>query len=270
MRLVKAAQAAFSVFRVIFSAQALVIYLLSIEIINAYKITYNQIMTARLPQSDPRLAAISIAAMATPAVCKEQLHSQALRIRFTQQKVWTPELTDETIQSVAYQDPSKRKIAAVLIPLIQNKDQLSVLLTQRSAHLKDHAGQISFPGGRKEATDQDALATAMREAEEEIGLASSCIEPLGHLPDYFTVTGYQVTPVVALVSLQQQLKADAQEVDSIFEVPLDFLMNPANHQVREWDGPRGRRRFYAMPYEDRFIWGATAGMLRNLYHFLNA
>ena len=162
-------------------------------------------MTARLPQSDPRLAAISIAAMTTPAVCKEQLHSQALRMRFTQQKVWTPELTDETIQSVAYQDPSKRKIAAVLIPLIQNKDQLSVLLTQRAAHLKDHAGQISFPGGRKEDADQDALATAMREAEEEIGLASSCIEPLGHLPDYFTVTGYQVTPVVALVSLQQQL-----------------------------------------------------------------
>jgi 8-oxo-dGTP pyrophosphatase MutT (NUDIX family) len=165
---------------------------------------------------------------------------------------------------------SGKRIAAVLIPIVLQENHLSVLLTKRAEHLQDHAGQISFPGGRKEESDQTLQHTALREAHEEIGLAHHHVEPLGHLPDYFTVTGYQVTPIVGLVSSVEELVPDTNEVAEIFQVPLAFLMDPANHQIREWEGPNGRRRFYAMPYESKFIWGATAGMLRNLYHFLRA
>jgi 8-oxo-dGTP pyrophosphatase MutT (NUDIX family) len=147
---------------------------------------------------------------------------------------------------------------------------LHVLLTQRTDHLHDHAGQISFPGGRMDEGDESLVATAIRESEEEIGLPSQSIEVLGLLPEYLTVSGYQVTPVVALVKPIPQYRPDPFEVADVFEVPLRFLMDPANHEIRVWQGPEGSRRFYAMPYADRFIWGATAGMLRNLYHLLKA
>ena len=158
--------------------------------------------------------------------------------------------------------------AAVLIPLVLKEEGLSVLLTQRTNHLRDHAGQISFPGGRMDPGDIDPNHTALRESAEEIGLDQSRVEIIGHLPQYLTVSGYSVTPVVGLVQAQAEYPLDEFEVADVFEVPLRFLMDPANHQVRVWQSEQGGRRFYAMPYENRFIWGATAGMLRNLYHLL--
>jgi 8-oxo-dGTP pyrophosphatase MutT (NUDIX family) len=119
-----------------------------------------------------------------------------------------------------------------------------------------------------DAGDADLYATALRESQEEIGLQPERVEVIGTLPEYLTVSGYRVTPVVALVDPQAHYSVDAFEVADVFDVPMAFLMNPANHQVRVWSGDGERRRFYAMPYQERFIWGATAGMLRNLYHFL--
>ena len=161
------------------------------------------------------------------------------------------------------------KPAAVLIPLVQ-RASLTLLLTQRPLHMKHHPGQISFPGGRVEASDTDAIATALRETQEEIGLARKHIEIIGTLPAYHTVTNYAVTPVVALVQPPFELTLDANEVADAFEVPLEFLLDPANHEKRSraWFGRE--RHFYAMPHGDKFIWGATAAMLRNLYHFLRA
>ena len=160
----------------------------------------------------------------------------------------------------------------MLVPIIVRPNQLSLLLTQRTAHLHDHAGQISFPGGRVDPEDQDAIATALRETEEEIGLSRERIEVIGSLPLYLTGTGFQVTPIVALIHPPFDLQPDTFEVAEIFEVPLSYLMHGANHERRSAEFPNrpGRRSFYAMPFEQYFIWGATAGMLRNLYHFLRA
>jgi 8-oxo-dGTP pyrophosphatase MutT (NUDIX family) len=158
----------------------------------------------------------------------------------------------------------------VLMPLIMQGDGLQVLLTQRTEHLHDHAGQISFPGGRMEERDESMIDTALRESEEEIGLSRAHIDVIGTLPEYLTVSGYRVTPVVALVRPVARYQPDPYEVADVFEVPLQFLMNPANHEIRVWQSQEGARRFYAIPYAERFIWGATAGMLRNLYHLLKA
>lgn len=154
--------------------------------------------------------------------------------------------------------------AAVLVPVVM-RPVLTVLLTQRTDMLSKHAGQISFPGGRMDPEDRDAVDTAMREAEEEIGLDRSFVEPVGFLDGYRTGTGYHVTPVVALIDPGFTLQLAADEVAEAFEVPLTFLMEPLNHQrhSREW---RGRvRSYWAMPYEERYIWGATAGMLKNMH-----
>ena len=155
--------------------------------------------------------------------------------------------------------------AAVLIPLIEHASGTTVLLTQRTDHLNDHAGQISFPGGRVEPDDEGPVATALRETEEEIGLDRNRVEIMGGLDVYETGTGFSVTPVVGLVAPGFTLRLDALEVAEAFEVPLDFLLHPANHRrhSRVFDGVE--RHFYAMPYGTRFIWGATAGMLVNLY-----
>jgi 8-oxo-dGTP pyrophosphatase MutT (NUDIX family) len=157
--------------------------------------------------------------------------------------------------------------AAVLVPIVL-RAALTVLLTQRSHDMPSHPGQISFPGGKVEETDAGPLACALREAEEEIGLAAGRVEPLGYLDSYRTGTGFQITPVVAFVQPGFQLALDTREVLEVFEVPLSFLMDEANHQKasRAW---RGRQRsFYAMPYEGRYIWGATAGMLKNMHQRL--
>ena len=150
----------------------------------------------------------------------------------------------------------------------------TLLLTQRTAHLSTHSGQIAFPGGKLDDTDANATAAALRETQEEIGLSADWIEVLGQLPEYVTGTLFTVTPVVALVRPGFVLQPNPHEVDDVFEVPLDFLMDPSNHHKHgfEWDGVM--REWYAMPYQDgareRFIWGATAGMLRNFYRLLIA
>lgn len=154
--------------------------------------------------------------------------------------------------------------AAVLFPIVRRDGRHTVLLTQRTAHLRDHAGQISFPGGRVEAEDASPTHTALRETEEEIGLARDRIEILGFLPEYRTGTGFRVTPVVALVLPPFELKPDPFEVAEVFEVPLDFLLDPANHQRHSMHYRGALRNYFAMPYGDYFIWGATAGMIRSL------
>lgn len=154
--------------------------------------------------------------------------------------------------------------AAVLVPLVERARRVTVLLTQRTEHLSHHAGQISFPGGRVEPRDRGAVDTALRETEEEIGLDRTHIEVVGRLDIYETVTGFSITPVVGIVDDGFSLRIDGAEVREAFEVPLDFVLDPANHQrhSREYDG--ARRYYDAMPYRDRYIWGATAGMLVNL------
>ncbi len=154
--------------------------------------------------------------------------------------------------------------AAVLFPIVQRDDGQTVLLTQRTAHLKDHGGQISFPGGRVETEDRTPVHTALRETEEEIGLAREHVEVLGFLPEYRTGTGFRVTPVVALVTPPFDLALDPFEVAEAFEVPLAFLLDPANHKRHSLHYRGALRHFFAMPYGDYFIWGATAGMIRSL------
>ncbi len=198
----------------------------------------------------------------------ERLSAAFLRRQFQHRPVWQPEKTDE---SLLHASPIF-KPAAVLLALVERESGLQVLLTERAAHLHHHPGQISFPGGRVDASDTSAEHTALREAEEEIGLHAAQVEILGQLPLYYTGTGFAVTPVVALVRPTFELRSDPFEVASIFEVPLHFLMNPRHHQRRQVQLAQGlgMRSFYTMPYERYFIWGATAGMLRNLFHFLRA
>jgi len=158
------------------------------------------------------------------------------------------------------------KPAAVLVPLVDREDGMTVLLTKRTEHLNDHAGQVSFPGGRAEPEDADAVATALREAEEEIGLSRAFVEILGRLDTYITGTGYSVTPVVGIVRPGFTLTIDPYEVAEAFEVPLAFLLDAKNHERHSRDYRGTVRHFWAMPYNDYYIWGATAGMLRNLYN----
>jgi 8-oxo-dGTP pyrophosphatase MutT (NUDIX family) len=154
-----------------------------------------------------------------------------------------------------------------LVPVVDRDGELTVLFTRRTAHLHDHAGQISFPGGRAEA-EESPRDTALRETAEEIGLAPDRVEVLGHLSDYTTVTGYRVTPVVGLVASPFELKLDDYEVAEVFEVPLAFLLDPANHQRNLLMHDGRERHYYAMPYGPYYIWGATAGMLMNFYAYL--
>ena len=152
--------------------------------------------------------------------------------------------------------------AAVLVPLVERLEGYTVLLTQRTAHLEHHAGQISFPGGRAEEGDASPVETALREAEEEIGLQrQQVVEIAGFLDLYQTVTGFLVTPVVGLVTPPFELRLDAFEVAEAFEVPLEFILDPRHHEHRSMLYKGQQRRYYVIPYEDRFIWGATAAML---------
>lgn len=211
----------------------------------------------------------------------EHLQPGWLRAHFCAPPDWAPELIDDRMRLSS----AEPRAAAVLVALITRKEGPMLLLTQRTAHLSSHAGQIAFPGGRTEPTDASPAATALREAQEEVGLDPACVEVLGCLPEYRTGTGFIVTPVVGLVDPSHTLRIDPNEVDHAFEVPLAFLMDPANHQRRIYRWEDAERSFFAMPWRDGatrvtgvspgpdheyFIWGATAAMLRNLYRFLSA
>ena len=170
--------------------------------------------------------------------------------------------TDRMLEIIAREKPIRP--AAVLIPVVDHP-QPTVLLTQRSAHLNDHAGQISFPGGKIDPADATPLDAALREAWEEVGLDREFIDPIGYLDLYGTAFGFRILPTVARVRPGFTMRVSEAEVDDAFEVPLAFLMNPANHQMHSKEFRGIERWYYAMPYEERYIWGATAGILRVLY-----
>jgi 8-oxo-dGTP pyrophosphatase MutT (NUDIX family) len=223
---------------------------------------------SKIPNFDPRHAPVIAVDTQLPAVDAARLTPDALRRRFAQPPSWEPELRSE--KRFTNRQPAA---AAVLVPIVM-RERPSVLLTQRTVHLTTHQGQVAFPGGKRDDTDVDAADTALREAHEEIGLERPLAEVIGELPTYTTGTMFIITPVIALVQPDYTLVLNEFEVADAFEVPLDFLMNPANHRLHAIELSGVRRQWYSMPYEadgkDRFIWGATAAMLRNLYRFLAA
>ena len=204
------------------------------------------------------------------AIPDDRLTPAALRAAFASPEPWQPEVSDEARKPRLRKGATGPVPASVLMPIVVRDTGLTMLLTERTAHLSDHAGQVSFPGGGAEPIDVDAIDTALRETEEEIGLARVHVEVLGRLPDYATITGFVVAPVVALVHPPFDLTLYDYEVAEAFEVPLAFLMDPANQHVHEVSTPQGSRRFLSMPHDGHFTWGATAWMLRNLYVFLRA
>lgn len=223
----------------------------------------------KIPNFNPRDIPVVAWDSHLPAVPAHALSREALAKRFAKPPEWQPEVREEP----SFTDRSPRD-AAVLIAIVM-RDEPTLILTQRAEHMSTHAGQVAFPGGKVDAgeTMQEA---AMREADEEIGLKASHIELLGSLPRYITGTAFHITPVVAAVQPGFALSANPSEVTEVFEVPLAFLMNPAHHARHEFEFQGHRREWFSMPYLDaqtgqnRFIWGATAGMLRNLYRFLAA
>lgn len=189
------------------------------------------------------------------------LHAEWLRQRFA--------LPDGGVMDSESRISDKPLIpAAVLVPIVLRRPEMTVLLTQRTAHLRDHAGQVSFPGGRQEESDATPVDTALREAREEVGLESEQIEVLGCLAEFRTSTGFSVTPVVALVTPPLNLKLDDFEVADVFEPPLGFLLDAANYRREQVQYQGALREYWAVPWQERYIWGATAGMLVNLRRFL--
>ncbi len=223
---------------------------------------------SKLPNFDPRRVPTLGADTHLPAISPATLQPQALRQRFALPPIWSVEVARE--RQFYDREPTQ---ASVLIPIVTH-ERPTVLLTERTTHLSSHSGQVAFPGGKADAEDADAVVTALREAREEVGLEPGYVQVLGPLPTYLTGTAFVITPVVALVRPGFVLEPNPHEVAAAFEVPLDFLMDPANHRRHafEWEGVR--REWFSMPYMDaqdeRFIWGATAAMLRNLYRFLAA
>lgn len=232
--------------------------------------------TKPLPEFDPRSIPVLGIDDHLDGIAPDQLTPQLLRERFRHPPMWTPEHSVE--KKFSKREPA---LAAVLVPLVM-RDELTLLLTQRTTNLSTHSGQIAFPGGRTDESDHDAVDTALREAYEEIGLTRKHVEILGTLPTYITGTAFIITPVVALIRPGFALCPNPGEVADVFEVPFKYLMNPANHRRHEMNFDGDIRQWLSMPYienssnanenasTERYIWGATAGMLRNLYRFLSA
>ena len=214
-----------------------------------------------------------------PAVPSAHWLPDALKERFAKPPAWQPEVERET--SFSKREPA---LAAVLVPIVlRGPDfaQATILLTQRAEHMSTHSGQIAFPGGKVDPQDANHQATALREAQEEVGLDPKHVQVIGQLPVYVTGTAFWVTPVIALVTPEFELTPNANEVQDVFEVPLSFLMNPAHHRRHAFEWQGANRQWFSMPYREsrlgpngqnevveRFIWGATAAMLRNFYRFL--
>lgn len=217
---------------------------------------------------DPRSVKIVDAPKRLPAIPADRLHIHSMRKRFAAPPLWQPEALTESNLNRSPVVP-----AAVLLAVVP-KAVPTLLLTIRSPHLLVHAGQIAFPGGKLSNKDAHLIDAALREAQEEIGLQRSDVEVLGVLPSFPTGTGFAVTPVVGIVSPYATLKPNPDEVEQIFEVPLAFVLDPANHLLQQLDFQGSMRQWYAMPYElngkEFYIWGITAGILRNFYHFLVA
>lgn len=223
---------------------------------------------SKLPNFDPRAVPVVGVDGHLPKVDPGAMSPAALRERFLQSPRWEPEIWRE----IRFTD-RKPALASVLVPIVM-RERPTVILTERTTHLSTHSGQVAFPGGKRDDTDTDEAHTALREAHEEIGLGADMIEVIGTMPTYTTGTQFIITPVIALVQPHYRLQLNAFEVADAFEAPLDFLMNPAHHRRHriEWAGTS--REWFSIPYMDgnneRFIWGATAAMLRNFYRFLSA
>lgn len=220
------------------------------------------------PAFEPAAQPWIVANAGLSALPPNRLTPEALRHTLGQQTSWSVQLplNDDSRYPGREGEPVR---AAVLIPLVTHTGGVSVMLTERAAHLHDHAGQISFPGGRIEDSDANPVAAALREAQEETGLSPDRVQVLGSMPPYITATGFAITPVVGLVTPGFELLPDEFEVAEIFEVPLAFIVDPANHRLHRAELADGRvRQFYSMPWGRHFIWGATAAMLRNLYYLL--
>lgn len=221
-----------------------------------------------LPDFDPRSVPVVGVDSHLPAVPESALTPQALRQRFALPPVWQPEVVQEPPFS-----PRPPAMASVLLSIVL-REQPMVLLTERTLHMSTHSGQVAFPGGRVDPEDSTPAVTALREAREEVGLDARFVEVLGVLPQYVTGSSFIISPVVALVQPSCELRPNPAEVAHIFEVPLVFLLNPAHHRrhVFEWQGMQ--REWFSMPYQangrEHYIWGATAGMLRNFYRFMQA
>ncbi|MCZ2496204.1 CoA pyrophosphatase [Xylophilus sp. Kf1] len=227
------------------------------------------IPVSSVPGFDPRKIPVAEVDDHLPAVPAERLTADALRRRLAYQPEWAPDMVRDALRAGREPRP-----AAVLIGIVERATGATVLLTERTTHLSSHSGQVAFPGGRTDPEDDGPVGTALRESWEEVGLEARFVKVLGQLPAYGTVSAYVVTPVVALVAPGCVLKPNPFEVADIFEVPLDFLMDPARHRRHRLDAPDGRREWLSMPWTDpatgkeHFIWGATAAMLRNLYRLL--
>lgn len=223
---------------------------------------------SKIPNFDPREVPVVGVDAHLPAVSAARLAPDALRWRFASPPPWQPELWSE--KRFTDRQPAQ---ASVLVPIVM-RERPMVLLTERTAHLTTHQGQVAFPGGKRDDTDLDATDTALREAHEEIGLERELAEVIGEMPTYTTGTMFIITPVIALVKPDYRLVLNEYEVADAFEVPLDFLMDPSHHRRHAMNLGGVRREWFSMPYVDerkeRFIWGATAAMLRNFYRFLAA
>jgi len=227
-----------------------------------------------LPLFDPRLIPVDAVDTHLAEVDPSELQADALIRRFAMPPAWSAELPGDHSAAAG----KVLRPAAVLVPIVVGGDP-TVLLTQRTSHLSSHPGQIAFPGGRIDPQDRDAADAALREAWEEVGLDRRFVTVLGHLPTYATGSAYSVTPVVALVQPGFSLRPNSGEVEEVFEVPLSHFTNPANHRWHSTDWEQRRRQWLSMPYLDtrsdaepveRYVWGVTAGILRNFYRFLMA
>ncbi len=228
--------------------------------------------TGWIGNKDPRDMPAEPAHDGFDPIASTLLTPDALRGRFAASgRAWDAEIITDTR---AHQD--RKRDAAVLVPMVHDvqSGDVSVLLTVRPSSLRSHSGQIAFPGGVVDAEDENRAATALREAHEEVGIASSHIEVIGQMPEYQTGTGYRVTPVIGVIDQLPPLTLNPVEVEEVFHVPLAWLMDPTNHQRHEVTIDQAYRQFYAMPYTqantEYFIWGVTAAILRNLFHYLRA